>query len=148
MSSSTIESRLRACGLLLVERPAACPTSPTPREAFHLAVGFTTSPSERIPKRSPDAVERTTQAWLSHARSTGVIAEDDDTLLVAAAIDGPWLRVRLPRPAFSLAPLADPQGDIELTTRSHSGDRVCAISTDDGEYWIISEPCPPEDPWA
>ncbi|MFI7011633.1 hypothetical protein [Streptomyces sp. NPDC050145] len=138
MSSNAIESQLRACGLQLVEQPAACPTTPTPREAFHLAVGFTTSPSARIPKRSPDATERTTQTWLSHARSTGVIAEDDDTFLVSATIDGPWLRVRLPRPPFSLAPLADPQGDIEFTARSHSGDRICAISTDDGEYWIIT----------
>ncbi|MEV5613639.1 colicin immunity domain-containing protein [Streptomyces sp. NPDC052225] len=134
---SEIEARLRQAGLDVIES-AVIHAPPSTREAFQVVVGFETVPSGKVAKRSGEAIQKIQDMWISRARANGIIS-GDDTFLVSGSIDGDWIKARL-TPSFSLAALKDSQGDIEFIARSRSGDRICAVSTDEGDYWLIDEP--------
>ncbi|MGX1675215.1 hypothetical protein [Streptomyces sp. NPDC055400] len=118
-------------------------TSPTVTEAFRVTAHIDTVPWARVPKRDDDALRRAQDLWLSTARRRGIVTPDG-AFLTAAGMSQGWLRVCL-TDGTDLSRLADPSGGIEFLTRSPDGTRLCAISTEGGEHWVIDEAYPPAD---
>ncbi|MGW8687122.1 hypothetical protein ACWGNN_40045 [Streptomyces sp. NPDC055817] len=142
MNNDDIKDRLRQAGLGVGEF-LDDGTSPTVTEAFRVTANIDTVPSARVPKRDEDALRRAQDLWLSAARQRGVVTPDG-AFLTAAGLNEGWLRVTL-TPDTDLSRLTDPSGGIEFLTRSPDGSRLCAISTEGGEHWVIDEAYPPAD---
>jgi hypothetical protein len=109
-------------------------------EAFHGVVHIDAEPVERIQRRAAGAARRVNELWKARARSSGVLSEDG-TVLVAAGMDYGWVCVRLTDVA-DISALAAPSGELLFIARSMRGHRVCAASTEEGEYWIVEEDFP------
>ncbi|MFJ8463035.1 hypothetical protein [Streptomyces swartbergensis] len=97
-------------------------------------------PVEPVQRNTPDAPRRLDEAWRARARAGGVLSEDG-TCLVAAGMKDGWVHVRLAEDS-DVSALRSPDGDLLLIARSPSGHRVCAASTEGGDYWILGEDFP------
>ncbi|GGZ94315.1 hypothetical protein GCM10010389_36350 [Streptomyces echinoruber] len=133
--NAEIYSRLRAAGLEVINSVAA--GRPSVTEAFRRVVNVEVKPVQRISAGIAKADQKAYNAWKTHAQSGGVLA-DDGTFLVAGSLKHEWIHVRL-TDAINISALKDPDGELLFVTRSASGHRVCAVSKEGGEYWILVE---------
>ncbi|MFH9003770.1 hypothetical protein ACH4E5_11100 [Streptomyces afghaniensis] len=134
-----IESRFRTAGLEVIGQPEV-DGGPSVEQAFRRVVHIDAEPVERIQRNTADAPGRLDEAWRARARAGGVLSEDG-TCLVAAGMKGGWVHVRLTEDS-DISALRSPDGDLLLIARSPSGHRVCAASTEGGDYWILEEDFP------
>jgi hypothetical protein len=134
-----IESLFRNAGLEVIGK-SEVDSGPSVTEAFRRVVHIDAEPVERIQRRAADAARRVDESWKARARSSGVLAEDG-TCLAAASMEYGWVQVRLTDDA-DISALRSPEGELLLIARSPSGHRVCAASTEGGEYWILEEEFP------
>lgn len=108
---------------------------PTVTEAFQRVVHVEATPVQRIRCDAIDAARRVDAAWKSHARDAAVLAEDGSFLMVVG-LKHDWVKVRL-TDTTDISALKDPEGELIVVARSLSGHRVCAVDTEEGEYWIL-----------
>ncbi|EFL16696.1 hypothetical protein [Streptomyces sp. C] len=77
--------------------------------------------------------------WVAHARQ-GDVVDDEGGFLVTAVATGSsevgWVRVRLGGSA-DVARLVDDQGRIEFIARSRDGHRICGITAEEYEHWVV-----------
>jgi regulator of extracellular matrix RemA (YlzA/DUF370 family) len=131
-----IESRFRTAGLEVIGQPEV-DGGPSVEQAFRRVVHIDAEPVQRIQRNAPDASRHLDEAWRARARAAGVLSEDG-TCLVAAGMKDGWVHVRLTEDS-DVSALRSPDGDLLLIARSPSGHRVCAASTEGGDYWILEE---------
>ncbi|MDN3265458.1 hypothetical protein QWJ26_37780 [Streptomyces sp. CSDS2] len=112
-------------------------SGPSVAEAFRRVMHVEAKPAEKIARDTPDIADKITEAWAARARNSGVLG-DDGTFLVAGSLEYGWVRVRLTREA-DIHSLHDSDGDLLFIARSLSGHRVCAVSREGSEYWILEE---------
>lgn len=129
-----IASRFQNAGLEVVARFTGA-EGPSVLEAFHRVVHIDAEPVHRIRKDAPGAAREVDASWKSRARDGGVLASDG-SFLAAGSMQYGWVHVRL-TDATDISVLDDPDGGLLFIARSFSGHRVCAASTDEGEYWIL-----------
>ncbi|GHD82569.1 hypothetical protein ACFQL8_37740 [Streptomyces goshikiensis] len=80
------------------------------------------------------------QLWLDHARQAGVVGGDGRFLLTAVVTGSSavgWVRVRLTDTA-DVSRLVDDQGRIEFIACSSRGDRICGVTAEEYDYWVVS----------
>ncbi|MGW4562289.1 hypothetical protein ACWEN3_07690 [Streptomyces sp. NPDC004561] len=133
--NNEIRSRLQLAGFEIIGHFSK--SEPSAMKAFHRVVHVETRPVEIIPCYSTDIAERVNTAWHAHARDFGVIADDGSFLVLGSLADG-WIQVRLTETADIFA-THDQSGDLLFIARSLSGGRVCAVSEEGSDYWIIEE---------
>ncbi|ALO95835.1 hypothetical protein [Streptomyces olivaceoviridis] len=112
-------------------------SEPSVTKAFNRVMNVSAKPIERIPRNEPDIAEKVNTAWAAHARNAGVLA-DDGSFLAAGSLEYGWLQLRLTS-ASNIYSLRQPDGDLLFIARSLSGHRVCAVSREESEYWILEE---------
>ncbi|MEU7559213.1 hypothetical protein [Streptomyces eurythermus] len=110
---------------------------PSVAEAFRRVMHVEAKPAEKIPCDTPDIADKINEAWDARARNSGVLGEDG-TFLVAGSLKYGWVRVRLTMESC-LHSMHDSDGDLLFIARSLSGHRVCAVSREGSEYWILEE---------
>ncbi|MFB6811692.1 hypothetical protein [Streptomyces sp. NPDC056387] len=111
---------------------------PSVDTAWRAMAGFGVEPVASFPLKGD--FEGIHQLWLQHACQTEVIGEDGAFLLTAVvtgASEVGWLRVRLTE-AADVSRLVDDQGRIEFIARSQSGHRICGITAEEYEFWLVS----------
>jgi hypothetical protein len=128
-----ISIRLRSAGLDVLGWFTG--SGPSVREVFQRVVHVEATPEQRIPSNVADAARRINDAWISHACDSAVLAEDG-SFLAAVGLKYDWVKVRL-TDATDISALEEPQGELLFVARSLSGHRACAVSTEEGEYWIL-----------
>ncbi|CAL9640959.1 hypothetical protein SUDANB120_06343 (plasmid) [Streptomyces sp. enrichment culture] len=138
----TVLGLIRSAGLAVDGVHGNTP-GPSVETAWRAMAGFTVEPSATFPL----AADRrgVHDLWLAHARRSGVIAGDGTFLVTAVALrsaDTGWIRARLTDTA-DVARLVDDQQRIEFIARSASGDRICGITAEEYDYWLITLPLPP-----
>ncbi|MFJ8214205.1 hypothetical protein [Streptomyces sp. NPDC096033] len=115
---------------------------PSVDAAWRAMAGFGVEPEATFPLRGDlTGVHR---LWLEHARRLGVIGADGTFLLTAVVTGGSgtgWVRVRLTADA-DVSRLVDDQGRIEFIARSLSGHRICGITAEEYDYWIVGMDLP------
>ncbi|MEU8973620.1 hypothetical protein AB0D11_30900 [Streptomyces monashensis] len=110
-------------------------SGPTVTEAFQPVVHIDATPVQRIPANAIDSSRRVFDAWKSHARDAAVLTTDGSFLLTVG-LKYDWVKVRL-TDTTDISALRDPEGELLIVARSLSGHHVCAVSTEEGEYWIL-----------
>ncbi|MFI6487668.1 hypothetical protein [Streptomyces sp. NPDC050564] len=134
MMDAKITSRFQGAGLEVIGGFSES-QGPSVTVAFRRVVHIDAEPVDRIQRNQIGAARRVDESWKDRARSGGVVA-DDGSFLAAAGMDYGWVHVRLTENA-DISAMEDPEGGLLFIARSLSGHRVCAASTEEGEYWIL-----------
>lgn len=129
-----IASRFQNAGLEVLARFTGT-DGPSVTEAFRQVVHIDAEPVHRIRKDAADAARKVDASWKSPVRDGEVLASDG-SFLAAGSMQYGWVHVRLTE-ATDISVLDDPDGGLVFIARSFSGHRVCAASTEEGEYWIL-----------
>ncbi|MFJ9647122.1 hypothetical protein ACWEPM_27470 [Streptomyces sp. NPDC004244] len=136
-SADDLVEHVRDSGLDVVAVPGDGP-GPSVADAWRAMAGFGVEPCASFPLDADRAGVH--GVWLEHARRAGIVG-DDGTLLLTAVVTGSrevgWVRVRLTE-AADVSRLVDDQGRIEFVARSASGDRICGITAEEYDYWVVS----------
>ncbi|MFF2195757.1 hypothetical protein [Streptomyces sp. NPDC058157] len=132
---------IRSSGLQ-VEAVHGDAPGPTVDTAWRAMAGFNVEPVASFPLRGD--LTGAHRLWLEHARRLDVIAADG-SFLVTAVVTGSsgtgWVHVRLTADA-DVSQLVDDQGRIEFIARSLSGHRICGITAEEYDYWVVGMALP------
>ncbi|MEU5080345.1 MULTISPECIES: hypothetical protein [Streptomyces] len=135
LSDNEIEQPFQDAGFEVFGRFPA--SEPSATKAFNRVMNVAAKPIDKIPCDELDAVDKVNKAWVTRARNSGVLT-GDGSFLAIGSLDYGWLRLRLTSAANIFA-LEQPDGDLLFIARSFSGHRVCAVSREGSEYWILEE---------
>ncbi|MFE1556557.1 hypothetical protein ACFW6V_16440 [Streptomyces sp. NPDC058734] len=128
---------IRSSGLGVVAVHGNGP-GPSVEAAWRAVAGFGVEPVAAFPLEADrGGVHR---VWLRHARQADVL-DDEGAFLLTAVVTGSsavgWVRVRLTGRA-DVSRLVDDQGRIEFIARSLSGHRICGITAEEYDHWVVS----------
>ncbi|MCF3182367.1 hypothetical protein IPZ70_20805 [Streptomyces polychromogenes] len=123
---------------LKVEAVQGNDPGPSVETAWRAMAGFGVKPAASFPLKG--GFDEVHQVWLEQAHRANII-DTDGTFLITAVVTGSsevgWVRVRLTDVA-DISRLIDDQGRIEFIARSQSGRRICGITAEEYDYWIVS----------
>ncbi|MER6317183.1 hypothetical protein ABT237_25975 [Streptomyces sp. NPDC001581] len=108
--------------------------APSYARAFQAVVNVEVEPRATVPRRAPEAPARADRLWLEHARAASVIDEEECFLVRGA--DRDWVRVRLTAHT-ALSAALPPNGGGMIIAMSPDGRRLCALTEEDEDYWIV-----------
>lgn len=135
----SILDRISATGLTILKR--STPTDITTTEqAWQKVNNIETEPVAEVPIESPDALSRVDQSWLTEAAKGPLFTENGEFYL---SIGGPgslkidWAAVQWSKNARMSNALIRDDGHLEFVAMSIDGSYICAVSTEDEDYWII-----------
>ncbi|MEU9163528.1 hypothetical protein AB0D29_25090 [Streptomyces sp. NPDC048424] len=132
-STGTPARELAPAGLATAAGYAA-EGAPSYARAFQVVVNVEVEPRATVPRRAPEASARADRLWLEHARAAAVI--DEEGCFLVRGADQDWVRVRLTaRTALSAA--LPPNGGGMIIAMSPDGRRLCALTEEDEDYWIV-----------
>ncbi|MEV7199787.1 hypothetical protein [Streptomyces griseoluteus] len=129
---------LQRCDLQVVEE---CAVDALPvNSAIYAVNGVGVEPVASIPFSSPEAMGELSRVW--HARSTGLPLYDQEGrfLLMPPGAGGSkvgWVKVRDRTGTGLPSRIASVTGSPEFMALSLDGCRICAVSIEDYEYWVI-----------
>ncbi|MEV0486293.1 hypothetical protein AB0I69_37585 [Streptomyces sp. NPDC050508] len=131
---ASIVSRLQNAGLEVISSFAGT-EGPSAEQAFQRVVHIDAKPAQRITISAANSALQVNSSWRSQALSAGVIS-DDGSFLVAVGLKHPWVQVRLTE-TTDISALDGAADELLFVARSITGHRVCAATTEEGEYWIL-----------
>ncbi|MFE7141468.1 hypothetical protein ACFVAG_27305 [Streptomyces sp. NPDC057644] len=132
-SANTPAPQLAKAGLESVAQGVA-EGLPSYARAFKAVVNVEVAPQATVARSAPGATAEADRLWLEHARAAAVI-DDEDCFLVRGA-DRDWVRVRrTPHTALSAALV--PGAGSMIIAMSPDGRRLCALTEEDDDYWIV-----------
>lgn len=141
MKSSVRElrSKLRGASLEILRAPGNATSGPTVSRAWQLIAGDV-EPVGTTPLSSPGTDIHL--HWLHHAHLSGII-DEEDSFLVTAVTTGSheigWIHVKL-TPESNISLLRDDQDRVEFIGCSLAGDKICGVTAEEYDYWIVSLP--------
>ncbi|MFK0189027.1 hypothetical protein ACIQV1_32950 [Streptomyces rubiginosohelvolus] len=107
---------------------------PSYARAFRAVVNVEVVPQAIVACSAPGASAEADRLWLEHARTAAVI-DDEDCFLVRGADRG-WVRVRRTAHTALSAALVPAAGSVVIAM-SPDGRRLCALTEEDDDYWIV-----------
>ncbi|MGP3981416.1 hypothetical protein [Streptomyces sp. KR80] len=113
---------------------------PTVDDAWTVVANINISPKAKAP-RDHVGRESVNTVWQSQAESAGVFSTNGEFLITAVTTGCSqvgWVRVRR-TPEIDVSALTDDQGGIEFIALSPDRQTLCAVTTEEYEYWIVSE---------
>ncbi|MGW1197295.1 hypothetical protein ACWD4B_15880 [Streptomyces sp. NPDC002536] len=131
---------ISASGLTILDTPAPGGV-PSTAEAWSEVVNFETVPSATVSQGSADALSEVDEKWLTLAMNNALVATDG-TFLINTAGPGTrevgWTVVKWAENA-RLASNLQYGGDPEFVAMSMDGRNMCAVTTEEYDYWIVSQ---------
>jgi hypothetical protein len=130
---------LERAGLHVV-RDAAELDVPDPMEAWAQVVGGRVVPATTIAAASVSSLEDVNRAWAELARAAQVIGESGEFFIAVAGVGSatlPWAHVRTDGEARMAQVLGLVPGEPEFVAMATTGTTICAVTTEEDEYWII-----------
>ncbi|MFJ4863755.1 hypothetical protein [Streptomyces sp. NPDC088748] len=125
--------QLAAAGLEVVARDVAEGLPPYAR-AFKAVVNVEVAPQATVPRTAPGALQEADRLWLEHARAAAVI--DDEGCFLVRGADRDWVVVRRTAHTALSAALVPGAGSMVIAM-SPDGRRLCALTEEDDDYWIV-----------
>ncbi|MCX4783518.1 hypothetical protein [Streptomyces sp. NBC_01264] len=107
---------------------------PSYARAFQVVVNIEVVPLATVPRSAPGALVEADRLWLEHARNAAVIDGEGCFLVQGAGRD--WVRVRRTSRTALSAALAPGAGSMVIAM-SPDGRRLCALTEEDDDYWIV-----------
>ncbi|MFB6559355.1 MULTISPECIES: hypothetical protein [unclassified Streptomyces] len=102
--------------------------------AFKAVVNVEVSPRATVARTAPGALREADRLWLEHARADAVI--DDEGCFLVRGADRDWVRVRRTAHTALSAALVPGAGSMVIAM-SPDGQRLCALTEEDDDYWIV-----------
>jgi hypothetical protein len=141
---------LERCGLHVLEDTAAHHGPPV-LAAIRAVAGYEVRPAATIPLASPDAAAELDRAWHLQAADTSLHDPGADPgpaghggagefLILppdSKATDPAWVPVRDTNPGNLPSRIAEATGSPEFITVSLDGRRLCAVSEEEYDYWVV-----------
>ncbi|MFE6768777.1 hypothetical protein ACFVFD_07350 [Streptomyces fimicarius] len=104
---------------------------PSYARAFKAVVNVEVVPRATVARSAPAEADR---LWLEHARTAAVI--DGEGCFLVRGADRDWVRVRL-TPHTALSAALVPGAGSMVIAMSPDGRRLCALTEEDDDYWIV-----------
>ncbi|MFD7300933.1 hypothetical protein ACFV83_08365 [Streptomyces pharetrae] len=132
---------LERCGLHVLEDTAAHHGPPV-LAAIRAVAGYEVRPAATIPLASPDAAAELDRAWHLQAADASLYAPGEvaEFLILppdSKATDPGWVPVRDTNPGNLPSRIAEATGSPEFITVSLDGRRLCAVSEEEYDYWVV-----------
>jgi hypothetical protein len=139
------ERLLREAGLSVLDG-AWTGEVPSPWAAWRLIIGGDVVPDVRIADVEDDAhLDGVESAWERIAESAVLFGGDGEFLISVSgvgSVDAPWALVRR-GPRMRLAHVLAPYpGEPEFVAMSVDGRRVCGVTTEEYDVWIVQADIP------
>ncbi|WP_405817400.1 hypothetical protein OG241_22985 [Streptomyces sp. NBC_01390] len=139
--SSENRSILASCGLDLYE-DEVIKDVPETLAVVQIVSSTHVRPVVSISKGLPNAIEELSRRWHQEAKGNRLASEQGKFLLMPAgegATSRGWFCVKDSCGEDLPARLLKANGSVEFIGMSLDGERVCAVSEEDDEYWIVVE---------
>ncbi|MFF2227561.1 hypothetical protein ACFVV7_30095 [Streptomyces globisporus] len=107
---------------------------PSYARAFQAVVNVEVVPQAIVACSAPGAPAEADRLWLEHARTAAVI--DDEGCFLVRGADRGWVRVRRTTHTTLSAALVPGAGSVVIAM-SPDGRRLCALTEEDDDYWIV-----------
>ncbi|MGW2468358.1 hypothetical protein [Streptomyces bauhiniae] len=131
-------SVLQRCGLQVLHDYAidALPVN----SALYAVNGVDVEPTSSIPVSSAGAMGELSRLWRTHASVLPLHDEDGDFLIMPPGAGGSkvgWVKVKDQVGVDLPARIASVTGSPEFIAISLDGRRLCAVTVEDDEYWVV-----------
>ncbi|WP_244336578.1 colicin immunity domain-containing protein [Streptomyces seoulensis] len=129
---------LQRCGLQVVQGDIG--DAPPVQSAFYAVNGVEVEPAASVPFSSVDAMGELGRRWHSQSSHLPLYNEDAEFLIMPPGSGGSkvgWVRVRDQVGADLPARVAQVTGSPEFIAVSLDGFRLCAVSVEDDDYWVV-----------
>ncbi|MGW1771808.1 hypothetical protein [Streptomyces sp. NPDC002104] len=132
-SGSAPAPQLAKAGLEVVAQGVA-EGLPSYARAFKAVVNVEVAPQATVARSGPGALAEADRLWLEHARTAAVI--DGEGCFLVRGADRDWVRVRRTSHTALSAALVPGAGSMVIAM-SPDGRRLCALTEEDDDYWIV-----------
>lgn len=133
------ERDIVACGLEIVSREIPRQV-PTVLDAIRVVASVNTRPTATVTDSDPDAVGVLDELWRSNSSSTALRSDPDGFLFAlpgAGASEKGWAHVRDPHGDRLPSRVHEVMGAPEFIAMAAGGEFLCAVSTEDDDYWLV-----------
>ncbi|MEC4014879.1 hypothetical protein [Streptomyces sp. H27-D2] len=130
--------RISASGLKVLDTPPP-EDVPTVLQVWKHVSNIETEPTATVGQEHPEALAEVDRQWLLQASRNSLFAEDGSFLVSMAgqgSLELGWICVEWSKGAELASHLQD-EGSPEFLGMSIDGDHVCAVTTEEYEYWIV-----------
>ncbi|MFF9364140.1 hypothetical protein [Streptomyces griseoluteus] len=129
---------LQRCGLQVVQDHAidALPIN----SAFYAVNGVDVEPVASVPFSSSGAMGELSRLWHTQSSVLPLCDEDGDFLIMPPGAGGSkvgWVKVKDQVGIDLPARIANVTGSPEFIAISPDGRRLCAVTVEDDEYWVV-----------
>ncbi|MFF9062409.1 hypothetical protein ACF09K_27510 [Streptomyces sp. NPDC014882] len=108
--------------------------------ALHAVNGFEVEPVATVPASTPHAAGELDAAWHHHAAQASLRTEDGEFLVLPPMPGGSgvgWIRVKDRGGENLPSRVSDVTGSPEFMAASVEGRRLCAVSVEEVDYWVV-----------
>ncbi|MEV5796815.1 hypothetical protein [Streptomyces collinus] len=130
---------LEQCGLRVV--PGGAPLDAPPiNEAIYAVTGIEVQPTAVVPVAASRAGDELDEKWHQHASASSFYGNRGEFLILPPVSGGSgigWVEVIDPIGEHLPSRIAAVAGSPEFLAVSHDGRRLCAVSVEDDEYWVL-----------
>lgn len=140
--NDALETRMRMLsktGLHIIDSPPP-PDVPSALEAIQRVASMEVVPAAVIGQNSPDSIAAVDRAWYKLARENSIFNSAGTFLIFTAGPGGDklgWTTVQW-TPTARLSPHLQDQNSPEFIAMSIDGRRLCAATTEEYDYWIVT----------
>ncbi|QGZ49789.1 hypothetical protein GPZ77_16690 [Streptomyces sp. QHH-9511] len=138
-STAQWRERLASCGLTVLPE-SEHPALPDVRQSIYAVTGMEVEPTIRIDRSAPEADLELGRQWQDQARQANLYTDDGEFFVLPPGSGGleiGWVRVRNRAGNDLLSRVKRTIGQFELITASADGRNLCAVTSEEYEYWII-----------
>ncbi|QXE38149.1 hypothetical protein KQY30_31885 [Streptomyces sp. GMY02] len=134
------QDTLEASGLLVIgmETPGPLPAVLT---AIHAVTGVEVTPDATVPESHPDAAAELDRQWQARTSKLPLMSDNREFLILPPGQGGSsvgWVLVRDDSESGLPSRVAAATGSPEFLALSADGRHLCAVSTEEDEYWIVA----------
>lgn len=131
---------LEACGLRAIGREAPCPV-PAVLTAIHAVTGAEVKPTVTVPESRPDVMAELNRQWLAETSRLPLVSGAGEFLIVPPGRGGSsvgWVLVKDPGDTGLPSRVASATGSPEFLALSADGRHLCAVTSEEDEYWMVT----------
>ncbi|MFF2522701.1 hypothetical protein [Streptomyces liangshanensis] len=131
---------LEACGLVVLGRDAS-PSAPDVLTAIRAVTGVEVTPAVTVAESRADAAAELDRRWLATASALPLASGEGEFLVVPPGRGGSavgWVRVHDPVGTGLPSRVAGATGSPEFLALSADGRHLCAVTSEEDEYWIVT----------
>lgn len=131
--------RVASTGLTVADAPIP-ETTPPILDAWRGVVSIEAEPVERISISLVNSLDEVDHRWLAHARQNTVFSEDGHFLLSVGGHgrwEHGWAYVQWSDSARLAPNFTQDDGNMEFLALSIDGRRVCAVTTEECDHWVV-----------